>query len=344
MSYIGNPIVSTDFPVDYKSGNGSTTAFTLSVAPASVNSIDVQISGVSQSPQTYYVSGTTLTFSAAPPTGTNNIVVRHIGIAGIPNVPSAGSVIPSSIGTGYALWNLSGSDVNYTAGNVGIGTSSPSANLQVNGSNIRLQGDNSYYSIASTAGSRYGYLQGTSSGLILTADGATYLRFDTNSAERMRIDSSGRVLVGLTSANTSGSNLQVSQGITFPATQLASTDANTLDDYEEGTWTPSAIAGIGTITAQSGSGKYTKIGNIVTASFSVTVSSGTISAISFVAGLPFTNGTVSSCGAGRESAVTGNMWELEVGSGATAISPHRYDNSHAFSAGYTLFGTVTYLT
>jgi hypothetical protein len=84
-------------------------------------------------------------------------------------------------------------------GDVGIGTSSPSANLQVNGSNIRLQGDNSFYSIASTAGSRYGYLQGTSSGLILTADGATYLRFDTNSAERMRIDSSGNVGIGTSS-------------------------------------------------------------------------------------------------------------------------------------------------
>jgi hypothetical protein len=97
MSYIGNPIVSTDFPVDYASGNGSTTAFTLSVAPASVNAIDVQISGVSQSPQTYSVSGTTLTFTAAPPTGSNNIVVRHKGVAGIPNTPSAASVVTASI-------------------------------------------------------------------------------------------------------------------------------------------------------------------------------------------------------------------------------------------------------
>jgi len=97
MSYIGNPIVSTDFPVDYFSGNGSTTAFTLSIAPASVNSLDVQVSGVSQSPQTYTVSGTTLTFSAAPPTGSSNIVVRHLGIAGIPNTPSASSVTSSSL-------------------------------------------------------------------------------------------------------------------------------------------------------------------------------------------------------------------------------------------------------
>ena len=125
---IGNPIVSTDFPVDYASGNGSTTAFTLSVAPASVNAIDVQISGVAQSPQTYTVSGTTLTFTAAPPSGSNNIVVRHKGIAGIPNTPSAASVTPASLSTPNALyWNGSG--------NVGVGTTSnlASSKLDVRG-------------------------------------------------------------------------------------------------------------------------------------------------------------------------------------------------------------------
>ena len=97
MSYIGNSIVSTDFPVDYFSGNGSTTAFTLSIAPASVNAVDVLVSGVSQSPQTYTISGTTLTFSAAPPSGLSNIVVKHRGIAGVPNVPSAGSVTDNKL-------------------------------------------------------------------------------------------------------------------------------------------------------------------------------------------------------------------------------------------------------
>lgn len=97
MSYIGNPIISTDFPIDYGSGNGSTTAFTLSIAPASVNAISVAISGVAQSPKTYTISGTTLTFSTAPPTGTDNIVIEHKGVAGIPNVPSAASVGTSAL-------------------------------------------------------------------------------------------------------------------------------------------------------------------------------------------------------------------------------------------------------
>ena len=53
----------------------------------------------------------------------------------------------------------------------------------------------------------------------------------------------------------------------FPATQNASTDANTLDDYEEGTWTPALYFGgnaVGITYAVGGqAGRYTKIGNRV---------------------------------------------------------------------------------
>jgi hypothetical protein len=52
----------------------------MTVAPANTASILVAVSGVVQSPDTYSISGTTLTFSAAPPTGTGNISVRYLGI------------------------------------------------------------------------------------------------------------------------------------------------------------------------------------------------------------------------------------------------------------------------
>lgn len=80
MAYIGNQPTSVAFLTDQFSGNGSTTAFTLSAAPANTNSILVAISGVLQDPSTYSISGTTLTFSPAPPTGTGNISVRFLGI------------------------------------------------------------------------------------------------------------------------------------------------------------------------------------------------------------------------------------------------------------------------
>jgi hypothetical protein len=80
MSYIGNSPLSVAFLVDTFSGNGSTVAFTMSVAPANTSSILVAVTGVVQDPSTYSVSGTTLTFSAAPPSGTSNISVRYLGI------------------------------------------------------------------------------------------------------------------------------------------------------------------------------------------------------------------------------------------------------------------------
>ena len=64
--------------VDNFSGNGSTTAFTMSVDPSTENNTAVYVDGVYQQKNTYSTSGTTLTFSEAPPTGTNNIEVMQL--------------------------------------------------------------------------------------------------------------------------------------------------------------------------------------------------------------------------------------------------------------------------
>ena len=63
--------------------------------------------------------------------------------------------------------------------------------------------------------------------------------------------------VGGATPSTSGA------GVTFPATQSASSDANTLDDYEEGTWTPTQGGGLTVVGAFASSGTYTKIGRQV---------------------------------------------------------------------------------
>lgn len=80
MSYIGNQPTTVAFVTDQFNGDGTTTVFTMSVAPANTASVLVTVSGVLQNPSTYSVSGTTLTFSAAPPTGTGSISVRYLGI------------------------------------------------------------------------------------------------------------------------------------------------------------------------------------------------------------------------------------------------------------------------
>lgn len=74
--------------------------------------------------------------------------------------------------------------------------------------------------------------------------------------------------------------------ISFPATQNASAGANVLDDYEEGTWTPS-LGGNATYTVQTGT--YTKIGRMVFIRFTLTINVLGTGSSTTVSGLPFTS-------------------------------------------------------
>ena len=78
-------------------------------------------------------------------------------------------------------------------------------------------------------------------------------------------------------------------GITFPATQSASADANTLDDYEEGTWTPTIIGDgtAGTASYGTRTGSYVKVGQLVQYNLYLDYSSGTGSGNLQISGLPF---------------------------------------------------------
>jgi hypothetical protein len=90
--------IPTNIVVDHFTGDGSTTAFTLSQSPANSNALDISVGGMSIDPAIYNVSGTTLTFNDAPPiTDTDAIVVRHLGtVAAIAD----GSIITIKIANG----------------------------------------------------------------------------------------------------------------------------------------------------------------------------------------------------------------------------------------------------
>jgi len=83
----------------------------------------------------------------------------------------------------------------------------------------------------------------------------------------------------------SGAGFASLSGITFPATQVPSADANTLDDYEEGTWTPTGNG----ITYSTADGSYTKIGRVVIARFTIVFPSNGSGSIARLFGLPFTS-------------------------------------------------------
>jgi hypothetical protein len=115
--------------------------------------------------------------------------------------------------------------------------------------------------------------------------------------------------------------------ITFSATQVPSANANTLDDYEEGTWTP-AIAGgttAGTYTYEAArtGGKYTKVGNLVTVWGVVRIvaitsaGTGTLK----ITGLPFTSGSGLAPSWANSDAFMVNMYAVGVNSSATSYPP-----------------------
>jgi hypothetical protein len=102
MPFIGTPIDTRNqfqaLQGKRFNGDGSTTAFTLDVAPSSTLDIEVFVGNVRQDPNSAYsVSGTTLTFTGAPPSGTNNIYVVH-------QAKSVGTIdVPDDIISGKTL-------------------------------------------------------------------------------------------------------------------------------------------------------------------------------------------------------------------------------------------------
>lgn len=110
-----------------------------------------------------------------------------------------------------------------------------------------------------------------------------------SSTERLRINSAGQFGVGLIPTARNNTILQIVDGIGFPATQVPSSDPNTLDDYEEGSFTPVAkgqsSAGVGTYTIQLG--KYTKVGRVVFFQILITWTAHTGTGNLQITGLPF---------------------------------------------------------
>jgi hypothetical protein len=206
--------------VDAFSGNNSTTAFTLSGDPGSENNTQVFVSGVYQEKDTYSVSGTTLTFSTAPPTGTSNIEVVWTAPLAI-GTPSDGTVTTAKIASSVTLTTPTIDTITSAAAtaltiksagttaitvdtsqNVGIGTTSPT-------------GFSGYKTVQTDAtsgglfeikinGTRTFNFQSDASTALIETKTAIPITFGTGATERMRILSSGEVAIASTTSFGSG--------------------------------------------------------------------------------------------------------------------------------------------
>ena len=219
-----------------------------------------------------------------------------------------------------------------SSGNVGVG----SATVNASGStrSIALNADSGYASYElRTANTFRGYVGADATNMYVVNASNGSVGIYAFNAEQVRITSTASAtryitLTGATGSNnptisTSAGALALGNGqLQFPATQNASSDANTLDDYEEGTWTP-VVGGTATYTTQVGA--YTKIGRQVNFRGRLKINVIGTGSAAVISGMPFT----AEAGAGKESTISIGYW-------ATLASTYTYLSALVDQGGSTL--------
>jgi len=229
MAYLGTPIDTTNQFQSLQGkrfdGDGSTTDFTLDIAPSSTLDIEVFVENVRQDPNSAYtLSGTTLSFTGAPPSGTNNIYVVHQAKAVGTIDPPATESVAKTFTSGVTSSTTDNSDNLTLISTDDDANSGPNLRLYRNSSSpgdsdvlgqIDFEGrnDNSEDIVSARIQAiTQDVTDGTEDGRLTIntiMDGTERIRINCHSGgitfrnadEEMRIDSSGNLLVGKTSAN-----------------------------------------------------------------------------------------------------------------------------------------------
>ena len=167
-----------DNAIQQLSGNNSTTVFTLSTNPYHENQTDIFIDGIYQQKTTYSISGTTLTFSEAPPTGTNNIEIStkstNLETGNLSSATFSGTVTANAF-----AGNITGNVTGNTSGSAGTVTS-----LSGHDSDDLSEGSSNLYHTSERVDDRINALLQAGSNISLSYDDAnnqlTITGTDTN--------------------------------------------------------------------------------------------------------------------------------------------------------------------
>jgi hypothetical protein len=202
-------------------------------------------------------------------------------------------------------------------GNAGVGATSPSTSLHLKDNATAA---NTKLTVERSALSYTGEYAASHCGTV------TNNEFDilTNNTIRMRIDAAGHVIIG--------GGVTLGNGNTYAA-------ANTIDDYEEGTFTPSGTG----IDASNSVGIYTKIGNVCHTQMWILANGSTYGTIT---GLPFSAGTGSAnyiC-VGTIGYINGNVTGV-VGNGATStLTMYNGTSTGSMSSGNQMHLGIAFIT
>ena len=274
---------------------------------------------------------------AGPASSTDNAIARFDSTTGKLLQNSVGILSDAGALSGLTTISASGAITStQTAAADVITATSATANGKV----IRMSTTSGGLMVGVEVGSGSNYIIGSTydDAILRGRTGGISFSVNDGSSVAMRLASTGLAMannVGVGGATPSSSGA----GITFPATQSASSDANTLDDYEEGNWTP-------VVNGQSQTGqtcRYIKIGKIVQISGDVTFSF-TGSSGGSLSGLPFTTQTGSQSAIAVAYTTGGAMTGFVVTDNSTTMALYNENNGVVFLTGQRFIFTGTYIS